>query len=135
MRAVNHALPFEKEIGPFGAGGPAPHPSGSGRNCLLHHLVVAAEEIAGDGQLGDESVRYVMLAARLRDMASHPEWDIDQPSIAIGSGSSQTLVGLLAEAWGRRRGRFPVQGIEPELLDAAGELLRGLAWDVPAGRG
>jgi hypothetical protein len=134
MRAANHALPFESDIGSLGMGGQTLAQSGSGRNCLLHHLVVAAEELAGDGRLTDESVRYVMLAARLRDMASHPDWDIDQPSIAVGSGPSQSLVGLLAEVWGRRRGRFPVQGIEPELLEAAGELLRGLAWEVPAGR-
>jgi hypothetical protein len=134
MRAVNHALPFEIDFSLSGTGGETLYPSESGRNCLLHHLVVAAEELAGDGRLADESVRYVVLAARLRDMASHPEWDVDQPSIAAGSAPSQSLVGLLAEAWGRRRGRFPVQGIEPELCEAARELLRGLAWEVPAGR-
>ncbi len=135
MRAVNHALPFEDHVGPFRTGDDPRHRSESGRTCLLHHLVVAAEELALDGQLGAESVRYVLLAARLRDMASHPEWDGDQPAIAVGSGSPQTLVGLLAEAWCGRRRRFPVQGIDPELLDAAGELLRGLAWEVPAGLG
>ncbi len=134
MRAANHALPFECEIGLRGLGDMALSPSESGRNCLLHHLVVAAEELAGDGRLAAESVRYVMLAARLRDMATHPEWEVEPPSIAAGSAPPQSLVNLLAEAWSRRLGRLPVQGIEPELRDAARELLRGLAWEVPAGR-
>ncbi|HEY2157966.1 MAG TPA: hypothetical protein VGH33_20225, partial [Isosphaeraceae bacterium] len=68
MRAVNHALPFESDFSLIGTAGEALYPSESGRNCLLHHLVVAAEELAGDERLADGSIRYVLLAARLRDM-------------------------------------------------------------------
>jgi hypothetical protein len=132
MHSATDVHPFESDLGPDDGRG-ALVQANPGRACLLRHLVVAAEEIAGERRYEPDAPRYVAIAARLRDMGLERDGESDGPRVDCTPGRPQPLLGLLGEAWLRRGGRLPVRNIDPELIEAAVELLLGIAWWVPGG--
>jgi hypothetical protein len=105
--------------------------SGENHRRLFHHLTVAAEEIARRENPAGGVERFAAAAARFRDLGYGPRREGIGPVVMIEDGAVVPLSDLLAAAWLRERRSFPGPGIDPEMLEAARQLLLDLAWQLP----
>jgi hypothetical protein len=104
---------------------------GNEHRCLFRHLMLAAEEIALQAGLACQDNRFAAVAARFRDLSYGPRRKGVGPVVEREDGTFVPLSDLLADAWLRDHAAFPDQGIDADLLEAAGQLLLGLAWKLP----
>jgi hypothetical protein len=104
---------------------------GHDHRCLFRHLMLAAEEIASPGGPAAREGRFAAVAARFRDLSYGPRRKGVGPVVVGEDGIVVPLSDLLAKAWLREREAFPGQGIDADLLEAARQLLLGLAWSLP----
>lgn len=108
---------------------------------MIQHLALAAGRLAQEAESSssrDEASRFRSAEALYRDLASTPlvgafarGRGASQPMIAMPDGPPIPLVDLLLASWSQA-GR-PIRsrgGVDPLLLDAAEQLLRGLAWSL-----
>ena len=116
-------IPVQQPCGPVGPPRlPSAHrvPDGA-----LRHLAVAAGELAlGPGLAPEEAARYAGAEARFRALAA--------PEVPIAAGRSVRLTDLVGGPWVRRTRRLVAPHVDRELVDQAKDLLRGLAWGLPA---
>ena len=105
--------------------------------CAHRHLAVAATQLARAGRFSpEESARYALAAARFRALTERPwddggRWRALAPFVTAISGAPVAVADLFASACLHRRVVPPARSIDPELVDEAKELLRGLRWQVP----
>jgi hypothetical protein len=106
--------------------------------CAYRHLAVAATQLArGDACWPEESARYALAAARFRALteqawtAGASRWREAAPFVTAVSGAPVPVADLFASAVLRRRTDPPARSIDPELVNDAKDLLRGLSWQVP----
>ncbi len=105
--------------------------------CALRHLAVAATRLARQEDLGGRNAaRYAAVEARLRsllatngDIRGHP--GPAGPVVATETAGSVPLAALLVGACQGGRGRLRPSAIDPDLVEAARELLCGLNWSLP----
>lgn len=105
--------------------------------CVVRHLAFAAGDLARvASQTEAESGRYRRAEAAFRSLADaewiDPAGHADGPSVILVQGRAVSLVDLLAGAWESDGRPFPGRRIDPEMVEAARQLLRELAWHCPA---
>lgn len=110
--------------------------------CVIRHLAYASGELARlPGLDPDAAARYREAEAVLRSLADDEwqgtglEWGGVQgrsPVVVVGAGRVVSLADLLARAWNHHGRRFPNRAIDPEMVEAARQLLQELAWHLPA---
>lgn len=101
------------------------HPS------VYRHLVMAAEEIAGRDAPASGSSRFAVAAARFRDMAYGPGREQRGPVVRVSAGLDVPLPALMDAVWRTKRGSFPDQLVDAEMIDTARRLLLDLKWELP----
>jgi hypothetical protein len=107
------------------------------RRSVLRHLAVALTELARSPNISREAAaRFAAAETRFRAILQTHD-DIRQssalsyPSVRLMSGASVSLVDLFSDACRCQCQRLSLGSIDPDLIDAAKELLCGLSWDLP----
>lgn len=118
----------------------APLPAGAAP-CVIRHLAYAAGDLAGEPGLKPAvRDRYRAAEAKFRSLAD-AEWNDDgrivldsvtPPSVQTGLGTVIPVAELLIRAWERHGRPFPSRTIDPDMVEAARQLLQELLWQVPA---
>jgi hypothetical protein len=105
--------------------------------CALRHLAVAATRLARQEDLGrKDAARFAAAAARFRSLLA-TSGDIRGrpgpvgPVVETEAAGPVSLAALFIEACRRDRARFPTSAIDPDLVEAARELLCSLNWSLP----
>jgi hypothetical protein len=112
--------------------GPPPPALATLRASLVRHLAVAAEEMAADRDPADpDAARAAAAAAWFRDQEDAAEPAGPGPVVVTEAGRESPLLDLLGLAWARHCRQTPGQGLDPDLLEAARQLLGELAWRMP----
>jgi len=101
------------------------------RLCLIRHLMTAAAALAQASDDPERAARYATTAARLRDLARAPQGPDRGPVVFLPGFRSVALIDLLAEAWVHQYHYRGIEGLDAEVVDGAGQLLRELAWAWP----
>ncbi len=101
----------------------------------VRHLAIAAEGLAREA--ADDptrSARFRRAEAAYRSLAdaegSRPSGG-PSPTVAIDDQATVSLAELLARGWESLGKRHPGRGIDPEMIEAARQLLLELAWRLP----
>lgn len=109
------------------------------RPSLVRHLAIAAGRMARNQERPGGLSRPLHEAeARFRVLADFPPFAegyvaalAAQPVVLLADGTATFLSDLLGDAWLRDQWQVPHRTIDPELIEAAEQLLRGLAWTLP----
>ena len=106
--------------------------------CAHRHLAIAAMQLAGmESCPAVQRARYTLAAARFRALTERP-WGIGGrcwdavPFVTSVDGGRIALAELFASACLRHRVDPPLRAVDPDLVQEAKDLLRGLRWDVPS---
>lgn len=110
--------------------------------CVIRHLAYAAGELAGRPGLDPADLaRYREAEAAYRSLADAQWGRADgsgdghkprPPAMGDGRGPAVPLTDLLAHAWERHGRRLPGRAIDPEMVEAASQLLQELRWYRPS---
>lgn len=105
--------------------------------CAHRHRAIAATQLVGaESCPAEQHARYTLAADRFRALTERP-WGVGGrcweavPFVASVDGGRIALAELFASACLRHRVEPPLRAIDPDLVEEAKDLLRGLRWDVP----
>ena len=108
---------------------------------IMRHLAFACGVLArGSGLSPSGRERYRDAEATFRSLADSergfltpeagPSWP-SPPAVETGVGAGVSLSDLLAHVWQRHGKPFPGRAIDPEMVEAAQQLLEELSWHFP----
>jgi len=105
--------------------------------CALRHLTVAATRLARQEDLGRrDAARFAAAEARFRSLLGVSGYIPGRPGpagpvVETEAAGPVSLAALFIEACRRDQARFPISNIDPDLVEAARELLCNMDWSLP----